>query len=127
VRGAGGGGGGGDDGGDAAAELDAVDASRPGGGAAAAVAERWGAAGAAEALRDRFVTGAAAFPGFRVKSAGSDLLGLQPSLGAGLPGLQFHGDAGENVTGDLLPVAPAPAASASAGRMHLRCVCAGTR
>jgi hypothetical protein len=57
VRGGGAGGGSGDGGGDAAAELDAVDASRPGGGAAAAIAERWGAAGAAEALRDRFVTG----------------------------------------------------------------------
>jgi hypothetical protein len=45
------------DNGDDAAQLDAVDTSRPGGAAAAAVAGRWGADGAAEALRGRFVTG----------------------------------------------------------------------
>lgn len=42
---------------DAVAELDAVDASRPGGSAVAAAADRWDESGAAEALRDRFVTG----------------------------------------------------------------------
>ncbi len=43
---------------DAAAELDALDSSRAGGGAASGDLARWDAAGAAEALRDRFVTGA---------------------------------------------------------------------
>lgn len=42
---------------DAEAALDAVDSSRPGGAAAADVLQRWDADGAAEALRDRFVTG----------------------------------------------------------------------
>jgi len=55
VRGAADGGGGLGD--DEAAGLDAVDSSRPGSAAAALALARWDADGAAQALRDRFVTG----------------------------------------------------------------------
>ena len=64
-------GGGGKQEGDAAAELDALDASRPGGGAAAAAASRWDADGAAEGLRDRFVTGEPPTASLLVRVAGS--------------------------------------------------------
>lgn len=42
----------------AGAELDAVDSSRPAPGGAQADLSRWDGSGAAEQLRDRFVTGA---------------------------------------------------------------------